>query len=263
VKRLLGNARAVSGVELSDGRTIKARQVIAALPPAALAAILPRAWKERYGALRELDFFQPCPYVSPYLWFDKKLTSMRFWARAWSPSDLNCDFYDLSNIYPDRKSKGSLICSNIIYSHRATSLSDQEVVDQTLEELAQFLPSARRAKLTHSVVNRIPMAIYCPFPGTEKRRPEQRSEVAGLTLAGDWTRTGLASSMEGATLSGWRAAEIALAAAGKPAPAMAIAHGDVEGLSRLARGMARWVPRRSIRALMRPLKMAPLPVSPL
>lgn len=50
-------------------------------------------------------------------------------------------------------------------------------------------------------------------PGHGHRRPDQRTPVAGLTLAGDWTRQRWLSSMEGAVVSGQRAAGVVLARA--------------------------------------------------
>lgn len=67
--------------------------------------------------LEELVFFNPCPYVSSYLWFNRKLTDLPFWARAYWPNDLNCDFYDLSNINSGWEHPNSVITNNIIYSH--------------------------------------------------------------------------------------------------------------------------------------------------
>jgi 15-cis-phytoene desaturase len=56
-------------------------------------------------------------------------------------------------------------------------------------------------------VHRIPLAVHGPAPGTERLRPENATGHEGLVLAGDWTRTGLPSSMESASRSGWLAAE--------------------------------------------------------
>ncbi|HEX6887923.1 MAG TPA: FAD-dependent oxidoreductase [Candidatus Nanopelagicales bacterium] len=47
-------------------------------------------------------------------------------------------------------------------------------------------------------------------PGHAHRRPEQATPVPGLLLAGDYTRTRWLSSMEGAVLSGQRAADLVL-----------------------------------------------------
>ncbi len=47
-------------------------------------------------------------------------------------------------------------------------------------------------------------------PRTARRRPGCRTALANLLLAGDWTNTGLPATIEGAVLSGVRAAEAAL-----------------------------------------------------
>ena len=45
-------------------------------------------------------------------------------------------------------------------------------------------------------------------------RPGQRTNISNLMLAGDWTRTGWPSTMEGAVRSGYLAAEEILQAEG-------------------------------------------------
>ena len=50
----------------------------------------------------------------------------------------------------------------------------------------------------------------------DRRRPAQESPVKGLFVAGDLTRTGWPSTMEGAVRSGYLAAEALLSAAGVP-----------------------------------------------
>lgn len=200
---------------LADGRTIDARFCITALPPADLRALLPPAWCAT-GPLSALDAFAPCEYVSTYVWFTHKLTHARAWSRTWSPTTLNYDFYDLSNIRPGWAARPSLIASNIIYSQRLPPMSDDALVAATVRELAEFAPGADRVGVRHARVHRIPLAIPCPVVGTETKRPLTRAPVPGLFLAGDWTATGLPASMEGAVRSGWLAAEAVLAALGWP-----------------------------------------------
>jgi uncharacterized protein with NAD-binding domain and iron-sulfur cluster len=48
--------------------------------------------------------------------------------------------------------------------------------------------------------------VFSVQPGIETLRPEQQSPVPNLQLAGDWTRTGWPSTMEGAVRSGFLAA---------------------------------------------------------
>lgn len=240
VRSIAGDRDRATGLELEDGRTIEARFTIAALPPSALRRAARPEWLER-PVFRDLVQFHPSPYASTYLWFDKKLTKHQFWARTYDPNDLNCDFYDLSNINRGWESRPSLITTNCIFCERAAGMSDEQIVQGTVRELSEYLPEAARAKLVHWVVNRIPMAIHCPFPGTEQRRPTLRPGPKNLLLAGDWIRTRLPSSMESACMAGWQAAEAVLADLGRPA-SLAVPHKDIDGVAGLLYRTTRWAP---------------------
>ncbi|MFB6346485.1 MAG: FAD-dependent oxidoreductase [bacterium] len=209
VEEIAGTPGEADGVRLEDGRLIEADRVIAAVPPQVLRDIARSEWIKEYDEFRELVHFDPCPYVSPYLWFDRKLTDQAFWARSYSPNDLNCDFYDMSNINSGWENRDSVITSNIIYSKNrgADEMSDDEIVERTVAEISEYLPEVAEAEVIHSVVNRIPMAIHCPYPGTEQRRPDTDCSIENLFLAGDFIDTGLPSSMESAAKSGWLSAE--------------------------------------------------------
>jgi uncharacterized protein with NAD-binding domain and iron-sulfur cluster len=49
-------------------------------------------------------------------------------------------------------------------------------------------------------------ATFAATPETEPLRPEATTEWSNLWLAGDWTNTGLPATIEGAIMSGSRAA---------------------------------------------------------
>jgi phytoene dehydrogenase-like protein len=222
-----GNSHAL--VVLKDGRRIAARQCVLALPPLDLRALRP----ELVPAMP----LEPSPYVSTYLWFDRKLMREKFWALLCSPERLNTDFYDLSNIRPALAEGPSLIASNIIYSHRVRGLDDDSVIEATRREIAEFAPQAAQASLRHAVVHRIPMAIMCPLPGFERKRPGVRTRAARIWLAGDWLDTALPSSMESAARAGYLAAEGILAQAGAPR-SLAIPKRPPAGIARMVRALA-------------------------
>jgi len=94
--------------------------------------------------------------------------------------------------------------------------SRQEIIDLCVKELADVLPATREAKLVKATVIKEINATFSPEPGVDRWRPGQESSVKNLFLAGDWTRTGWPSTMEGAVRSGYLAAEALLAGAGKP-----------------------------------------------
>ena len=235
IARVILGAAAVAieprGVVLQDGTRIRADHVVAAVPPQEL---------EKLGL--PAPRVEPSPYISTYLWFDRKLTSERFWGQLGGVTRLNTDFYDLSNIRRGWSQRPSLIACNIIYSHRARAMGNDEIVAATQREIARYLPQAAQARVVHAVVNRIPMVIPCPLPGSESLRPAARVS-ASVSIAGDWTNTGLPCSMESAVRSGWLAAEEVLRAAGQPR-ALALPLRPNDGLA----GLVQKLRRRAARA---------------
>lgn len=225
---------AITGVVLGDGKRVDTAQCVLATPPDDLERLLPASLQQ--AARFQANAFRPTPYISTYMWFSRKLTRERFWARIWSRNNVNYDFYDLSNIR-NRERGGSLVAANCIFSKRFNALTDSEIVDATLLELSEFLPDMRRDYLVHARVHRIEMAIVAPYPGFEKRRAGTRTAVNGLFLAGDWTRTSVPESMESAVRSGFLAAEAIAADRGV----------DLECAEPLLpmRGLAGWIWRRS------------------
>jgi uncharacterized protein with NAD-binding domain and iron-sulfur cluster len=55
-------------------------------------------------------------------------------------------------------------------------------------------------------------ATIAQTPAQILRRPAQKTELANLFIAGDWTATGLPCTIEGSIRSGFNAAGMALAA---------------------------------------------------
>lgn len=251
VEELLHETDRVRGAVLSDGTKIEADRTVVGLTVPQLQTLIPRDWSRRYDYFSELGYLEPCRYISPYLWFDRELTNLKFWARRYEYSDLNCDFYDLSNISPSVNDGNSLITSNIIYTDRLGELSDEEIVEETLTELAEYLPEARQASRKHSVVNRVPLAIHSPFPGTQQRRPEPDTPLEGLYLTGDWIDTGLPSSMESATKAGWMVTDSIVAEDGGDST-LARPIREVEGVAKLIRQAGEWGPLKKLRKWIPP-----------
>jgi len=236
----LGEA-SCAGVKLDDGRVLRARHgVISTLPPHVLLPLLPERWLQAHDSLRELARLKPCRYLSVYLWFDRKVSDgKQMWARSYRKGDLNCEFYDFSEIYTGTDARGmpwkdrpSFIGSNIIDAGRLDELSDEAIVEGTLRELAETFPEVAKAKVLHSVVNRVEMAIHRPVVGTERLRPDQVSPVENLYFGGCWTRTDFPSSMESAARGGFLAAERLLARQGND-EVLAVPYGKISLSARL------------------------------
>ncbi|GAB4304597.1 MAG: FAD-dependent oxidoreductase [Myxococcota bacterium] len=183
---------------------------ISTIPLPYLSAVLPPELTAIGGEFDYLSSFEPSPYKSVYIWFDRKITDMQFWARWLGDDYLNLDFYDISNINADLEGCGSIVTSNIIYSRRVDGYSDEKIVERTIKEIADTIPAVNGAEVEHWRVHNIPMAIHCPYPGTEVLRPGIETGIGGLFIAGDFSRTALPTSMESAARAGWMAAEKAL-----------------------------------------------------
>jgi zeta-carotene desaturase len=73
--------------------------------------------------------------------------------------------------------------------------------------MAATFPRAADAKVERFLVVKMLDATFRVTPGSLSRRLPQETPVPGLFLAGDWTRTGWPSTMEGAVRSGNLAAD--------------------------------------------------------
>ena len=104
-------------------------------------------------------------------------------------------------------------------AHRASHLSlvssaadtiagkdDAALIEIATTEIDGALPRARGARLRHATVIREKRATFSLAPG-QPARPDTRTPVPGLYLAGDWIDTGLPGTIESAVVSGHRAAQ--------------------------------------------------------
>jgi|SRR5579872_1610505 len=112
-------------------------------------------------------------------------------------------------------SGGAYLSLVVSASRRWAGVAQETIVEAALADVRACLPEARCARLLRSRVIRWPKATFSPLPGVEALRPDQRSPVAGLYVAGEWTRTGWPSTMESAARSGYLAAERVLEDAGR------------------------------------------------
>ncbi|MEM8732714.1 MAG: hydroxysqualene dehydroxylase HpnE [Planctomycetota bacterium] len=75
------------------------------------------------------------------------------------------------------------------------------------DDLGKVFPRAKDAKLLRCEPVTDPNSVFSVRSGSAALRPNQQTEIPGLWLAGDWTQTGWPATMEGAILSGFRAAD--------------------------------------------------------
>ncbi len=143
---------------------------------------------------------RPSPIVTANLWFDRPVMEV---ASVGLPGRAFQWVFDKRQVFGDHASHLSCVSSG---AAALVTRSNEELAAQARDELAAALPAVAGAKVLRAVVVRERRATFSLAPG-EPARPSTRTEIPGLLLAGDWTGTGLPATIEGAVLSGHRAAE--------------------------------------------------------
>ncbi|HBL46331.1 hydroxysqualene dehydroxylase HpnE [uncultured Gimesia sp.] len=208
----------ITGIQLRDGIEIDCRQVVLAVPHQRVFDLLPAEFpgREKLVGIQQLE---SAPITSVHLWFDREITTL---PHAVFVDMLSQWMFNRSRLMQNADSENGYYYQIVISaSHQLTGSARQgrtqaEIIGAVIRELAQVWPEASTAELLHSRMVTEHQAVFSVQPGVEQLRPSQRTEVAGLYLAGDWTSTGWPATMEGAVRSGIQAAEFLLADLGRP-----------------------------------------------
>jgi predicted NAD/FAD-dependent oxidoreductase len=195
-------------VRLKNGDTIASRCVVSALPPPSLAKVLPGELRTT-AALGSLDHFSTSPIVSIHLWFDAEFMADILLGLIDRP--LHWVFNRRRFITGGDSPYPGYVSCVISGAHAEIGLPASELVRRSLLEIGAVYPLARDAKLMRSLVVKERRATYSPEKRGESLRPATRTAWPGFVLAGDWTATGLPSTIEGAVRSGVAAARAVLA----------------------------------------------------
>ena len=194
----VGNGR-VSGVGVA-GQIHTADHYICALPFERMKTVAP-------DLTIDIARFEHSPITGIHLWFDRPITELP-----------HATLLDRTVQWMFNKSEGRYVQLVVSASRSLTKLSREEIVSLAVEELREFFPAAREARLERAHVIKEIRATYSALPGMETLRPASATPLPNLFLAGDWTRSGWPATMEGAVRSGYLAAEAVAKTAGEPKP---------------------------------------------
>jgi zeta-carotene desaturase len=142
----------------------------------------------------------PSPIASVNLWLNKRILRTPFLGL---PGRTLQWVFDKEQMFDAHTSHITLVSSG---ADEVMAVPNDELIALALRELREALPDARSAKVVRASVVRERRATYSLAPGQPKR-PHTITDVHGLVLAGDWIETGLPATIEGAALSGRRAAD--------------------------------------------------------
>jgi squalene-associated FAD-dependent desaturase len=183
--------------------TFSAAAVVAAVPWFALPETFSGRVDPLVGILSAAQKTAALPIVTVNLWLDSAVLEQPF---------VGLPGRTMQWVFNKRLAWGAPASHVSLVSSGAVALlgrSNPELIDMALSELVDAVPAARSARLRHASVVREPRATFSLAPG-QPPRPDVRTGVKGLVLAGDWIDTGLPATIESAVRSGHRAAEAAV-----------------------------------------------------
>jgi len=191
--------RHVEKVKFKDGSVENFDAVVLAVPWTPAAKLIPAV--DRASQLA--GTLKPGPILGIHLWTDRPLTPGLITGFLDSP--LHWVFDRTSTLPPGRQ--GHLYAAVISAISERIDETGKELMDLVLSEIHRLIPSSREAKVTHHVVYKSRDATFSGPLGKPLARPGAVTSVDNLFLAGDWTDTHLPATIEGAALSGFKAAE--------------------------------------------------------
>jgi zeta-carotene desaturase len=207
-------------VTTASGESFTAPNLVLAIPfeqTAKLLRTLPDAAPQRKLILPHLDHFVYAPYTTIHLWYDRPITELDQAAMLDSSVDWMFNKASIRSGEPSHSNaSGHYYELSIAASFAQLNQSREEILASTLAELPRFFPAVRNAKLLKGGVLKEARATFSVLPSLDAHRPLAADPGGGMFLAGDWTRTGWPSTMEGAARSGRLAAEAVAAACGQP-----------------------------------------------
>jgi protoporphyrinogen oxidase len=203
----------VRGVTLLDGERIDAEAVICAVPVWRIRSLLDQV-PEHAAIYRALDHLTPVPIVSVNLYLDRDI-GMRDWGEVlYGGEGVLEQVWDRQRMHGRKADRHWFFSTTVSAAYELMQGSNEEITERQMAMLRRYYPAARDARVLHSHVVRMPHSTYAQRPGTFGIRPEQRTSVRGLALAGDWTRTDWTTTMEGACQSAARAVAVITGKAG-------------------------------------------------
>jgi zeta-carotene desaturase len=198
--RIIVEGGRAAGVRTRDGREVRATAIVSSVPWFALRPVFEDVPTSLQGLVASAMWMASYPIVTVNLWLDRRVLSTPF---VGLPGRTMQWAFDRAAIMGLPVSHVSLVSSG---AGAVVCLGNDATVELALRELRDALPAARAATVRRASVVRERRATFSLAPG-QPSRPAVMTPLSGFVLAGDWTDTGLPGTIEGAAMSGHRAAD--------------------------------------------------------
>lgn len=194
----------VRRLTLSGGAEMAVAGVVAAVPWRRVLELFEGDGRSAPEELVGVTRLASSPIAAVHLWFDREITPLRHAILIGKLSQWLFARPVPASVDPQGEHYYQVVISA---SRQIVGLGHDDVVAEVREDLAGIWPESRNATLLRSRIVSDPDAVFSVAPGIDAFRPPQESMIANLAFAGDWTRTGWPATMEGAIVSGNRAAD--------------------------------------------------------
>ncbi len=210
-EQLRVQSRLVKGVCLNNGVQEQADWYILAIPHSRLTGLLPE------GTLTHFAYFDHISQLTdiPTLIVEFVVSSFVSQPRLLLLSEGTFAWIVCSG--PDTSSPPQVTITCVLTGRKELSFyEDPDLLKLAQEDLTHVLPEFSKTSIYSARVTREPHGFLSLVPGSTLNRPLAQSPLSNLLIAGDWTDTGLPSSLESAILSGERCAKHILATLPEP-----------------------------------------------
>lgn len=214
IEQIVGDSGRVHEIVLADGSRRPGRRpvdgVVAAVTWKRVRGLFDNALLAGLPELSGVDQIDAAPITGVHLWFDREITAL---PHAVLVGRLSQWLFNRGSTSPETAEHYYQV---VISASRSLAGRERSaIVEEVVADLSSIWPAAREARLLRWRIVTEQNAVYSARPDMEPLRPPQQTSIANLALAGDWTRTGWPSTMEGAVRSGYLAAEAMLNSFGR------------------------------------------------
>lgn len=185
---------------VADGRHVAYDGLVMAVPWTTIGRLVSAEQRPLLHPDWQIDRIESSAITAVHLWFDREITPLPHAAFVGRTSDW---------IFRHEPSSGS--ASNhhyqvVISASQHLEMPRERLLAEVLNDLRAVWPKAQSARLVHHRIVREKDAVFSVLPKGLGSRLRSSTHVGNVCLAGDWTETGWPATMEGAVLSGYRAA---------------------------------------------------------
>ena len=225
-----GENTKVTGIVVAKGETeetITADAYVCACDVPGIQKILPESWR-KWSEFDNIYQLSAVPVATVQLRFDGWVTELNDPAKRkqleqaegidnllyTADADFSC-FSDLALSSPGdyyKPGEGSLLQLVLTPGDPFIKQKNEDIANHVLNQVHQLFPSSRELNMTWYSVVKLAQSLYREAPGMDIYRPNQQTPVSNFFLAGSYTQQDYIDSMEGATISGRRAAKAILEA---------------------------------------------------